>query len=76
MEKLADEHYLEANGDTLESIVKSLVPNFEDFDKRNKDISKSPSSRLRIPGLKSDHRQSRPGRDPKGFEDNYLLLYP
>lgn len=74
--RLADESYLEDNGDTLESIVKGLLPNFEDFDKRIKDIYKRPSARLKIPGLLGDKRRNLIGSKAKGFEDNYMLLFP
>lgn len=76
LKRLADECYLEDNGDTLESIVKGLLPNFEDFDKRIKDIYKRPSARLKIPGLLGDKRRNLVGSRAKGFEDNYMLLFP
>jgi hypothetical protein len=76
MEKLADEDYLEDNGDTRESIVNGLVSNFEDFDKRTKDIYDSPSARFKIPGLLGDLRRNLGGPLKKGFEDNFLLLFP
>lgn len=72
--KLADETYLEVNGNTLEAIVQDLIPNFEDFDKRLKDCTKAPRNRLKIPGLLGDRRQGRVGQAKKDFDDNFLLL--
>jgi len=56
--------------------VKDAVPNFEDYDKRNKNITKRPSGRVRIPELRGNRRQGSTGDDVKGFEDNMLLLNP
>lgn len=72
--RLADEHYLDSNGDDRMSMVNGLVPHFEDYEKRNKDISRMPSSRVKIPGLRGDMRQGLSGDNAKRFEDNYMLL--
>ena len=54
--------------------MKNLIPMFEDYEKRSKDIAKRPSSRMKIPGLRSDQRQGLTGAAAKRFEDNFILL--
>ncbi|CAG8974761.1 hypothetical protein HYALB_00000372 [Hymenoscyphus albidus] len=74
LERLADEDYLDIQGLTRETIVKQLVPDFENYDKRYKDITKRPAGSLRIPGLRGDMSRGLEGAESKGFEDNRLIL--
>ena len=74
--KLCEETYLEDNGDTIESHINSAIPNFEEVEKRYKDITKTPSPtiRVRIPGLRGDIRRARVGQPPMGFENGFVIL--
>ncbi|KAH7305661.1 hypothetical protein BKA65DRAFT_520707 [Rhexocercosporidium sp. MPI-PUGE-AT-0058] len=72
--RLADEGYLDRKGETRKSIVRHLVPNFEDFDKRTKDISKMPRNRIHISGLVGDEDRVATGNGPKRFSNNYLNM--
>ncbi|CAG8958614.1 hypothetical protein HYFRA_00009931 [Hymenoscyphus fraxineus] len=74
LERLADENYLDVDGTTREAIVRQLVLDFETYDKRFKDVTKSPESALRIPGLRGDMRRGLKGSEAKRFEDNQLIL--
>lgn len=74
LERLADETYLERNGETRESIVRHLVPTFEDYDKRSKDITKRPGGRFKVPGLLGDQQRDLTGADAKRFDNNHILL--
>lgn len=72
--RLADEGYLDRKGETRKSIARHLVPNFEDFDKRTKDIAKMPRNRVHISGLVGDEDRVATGDGPKRFSNNYLNL--
>ncbi|KUJ10098.1 uncharacterized protein LY89DRAFT_675587 [Mollisia scopiformis] len=76
LKRLANEDYLDTNGETRESIVRHLVPNFENHDKRSKDISRRPCSRIKIPGLRGDRERGLSGPAAKGFDNNFLILNP
>jgi len=70
-ERLRTETYLEGNGETIQSHINYLIPDFENIDKRKKDITKSRVlGRVRLPGLRGDKRTGVPNR----FEDNHILL--
>ena len=71
--KLSSETYLD-NGDTFESIINNAILNFEEYDKRHKDITKTPKGRIRVPGLKGDQQRVHAGKPTKGFVDNCLFL--
>jgi hypothetical protein len=68
LEKLAGETYLEDNGNTLEAIVQGTIYTFENYVKRNIDVTKNTSGRVKIDGLRGDRQ--------RGFEDNILILGP
>lgn len=54
LKRLAHETYLEQEGESLEEIVKRLVPAFEDRDKRRQDvIIGRPYNTIYIKGLRS-----------------------
>ncbi|TVY34596.1 hypothetical protein LOCC1_G008161 [Lachnellula occidentalis] len=72
--RLKDEHYLDCNGRTRESIVDSFVPAFEMLHKRRKNVMERPNLRLQLPGLKGDKEMGLVGRAAKRFERNVLLL--
>jgi len=72
--RLRDEHYLERDGQSLDSIVSSFIPAFENHHKRRKNIMERPSLRLRIPGLKGDKERGLVGKAAKRFEKNEMLL--
>lgn len=74
LERLKDEVYLDQMGETRESIIRHLIPDFEDYDKRNRDIAKRPSSRIKILGLLGDNRRGLSGSNVKRFEDNFINL--
>ncbi|PVH73664.1 hypothetical protein DL98DRAFT_430923 [Cadophora sp. DSE1049] len=74
LERLADERYLDRKGETRKSIVRHLVPNFEDFDKRTKDIAKMPRNRIHISGLVGDEDRVESSGGPKRFNNNYLNM--
>jgi hypothetical protein len=76
LERLAGETYLEDNGKTLEAIVQATIYKFENFDKRSIDVTKNPSGRVPIDGLRGDRRRGLVGAAAKGFEDNILILSP
>ncbi|KAE8441601.1 hypothetical protein EG329_004650 [Mollisiaceae sp. DMI_Dod_QoI] len=72
--KLAEETYLEVNGNTLESIVNNQLPDFEGYLKRRKDVYENPTARILIPGLRGDKQCGRSGLAAKGFDDNFVRL--
>ena len=74
LERLSDERYLDRKGETRKSIVRHLVPNFEDFDKRTKDIAKMPRNRIHISGLVGDEDRAATSGGPKRFSNNYLNM--
>jgi hypothetical protein len=76
LERLAGETYLEDNGNTLETIVQGTIYTFENFVKRNIDVTDNPSGRVKINGLLGDRRRGLVGAAAKGFEDNILILGP
>jgi hypothetical protein len=76
LERLAGETYLEDNGKTLEAIVQATIYTFENFVKRSIDVTKNPSGRVPIAGLKGDRQRGLIGAAAKGFEDNILILSP
>ncbi|TVY35815.1 hypothetical protein LSUB1_G007092 [Lachnellula subtilissima] len=72
--RLHNEHYLDCNGQTRLSIVNNLIPVFERFHKRRKNIADRPTMRILIPGLKGDKERGLAGRAAKRFENNVLLF--
>src|SRR5690242_964783 len=74
LDRLHDEHYLDFNGQTRESIVHHLVPDFENRYKRRVDITKRPANSVRVSGLRGDKQRGLSGPDAKRFDDNSLWL--
>ncbi|KAF8853665.1 hypothetical protein BDZ45DRAFT_628746 [Acephala macrosclerotiorum] len=58
LKRLAHETYLEQDGESLEEVVKRLVPSFEDRDKRRQDvIIGRPYNTIYIKGLRSNREK-------------------
>ncbi|CZT52886.1 uncharacterized protein RSE6_14288 [Rhynchosporium secalis] len=74
LEKLADEKYLDSNGETRADIVRQAVPIFEDVQKREINIFKRDVGRVRITGLRGDDYRREQGLTPKNFRRNYVEL--
>ncbi|PQE05216.1 Hsp70 family protein [Rutstroemia sp. NJR-2017a BBW] len=72
--RLQDEHYLLKNGETLDSIVNRLIPDFENEYKRRVNVVKPCGHRVYIAGLRSDEQMDRTGPAAKRFETNNLLM--
>jgi hypothetical protein len=64
--RLLDEEYLDSNGETRETIVNRLISDFERYHKRERDILKESSSKLRVPGLIRS--------EEKGFLPNLVIF--
>jgi hypothetical protein len=55
LERLKDETYLEYDGVTIDSIVRSMIPDFENYSKRNVDVTKPIATHyIQVPGLRAD----------------------
>ncbi|TGO49691.1 hypothetical protein BCON_0203g00020 [Botryotinia convoluta] len=74
LNRFQDEDYLFKNGDTLESIVNRLIPDFENEYKRRVNVMKRCGHRVYIAGLRGDERMNRVGPAEKRFEANYLRM--
>lgn len=71
LERLQDEKYpldMWPAGETLDSIVNRLIPNFDDDFKRRKDVTMPFGLRTRIhlPGLRPN--------DEKRFDDGHIVI--
>ncbi|PQE30977.1 hypothetical protein CJF32_00007970 [Rutstroemia sp. NJR-2017a WRK4] len=73
-DRLQDEHYLLKNGETLDSIVNRLIPDFENEYKRRVNVMKRCGHRVYIAGLRSDEQMDRTGPAAKRFDINNLLM--
>ncbi|KAK6602224.1 hsp70 protein-like protein [Botrytis cinerea] len=74
LNRLQDEDYLFKNGDTLESIVNRLIPDFENEYKRRVNVMARCGHRVYIAGLHGDEQINRVGLAAKRFEANYLQM--
>ncbi|TGO62414.1 hypothetical protein BOTNAR_0114g00130 [Botryotinia narcissicola] len=74
LDRLQDEDYLFKNGDTLESIVNRLIPDFENEYKRRVNVMKRCGHRVYIAGLRGDEQMNRVGLAEKRFEANHLQM--
>lgn len=74
LNRLQDEDYLFKNGDTLESIVNRLIPDFENEYKRRVNVTKRCGHRVYIAGLRGDEQMNRVGLAEKRFEANHLQM--
>ncbi|KAF7891902.1 hypothetical protein EAF00_008204 [Botryotinia globosa] len=74
LNRLQDEDYLFKNGDTLESIVNRLIPDFENVYKRRVDVTESCGHRVYIAGLRGDEQMNRVGPAEKRFDANHLQM--
>lgn len=73
MGRLSTETYLDFSH--RKSTVNALIPDFENFDKRQHDIfKKRPFKRVKIPGLLGDKEQGLTGSAVKRFVKDFMLL--
>jgi len=73
--RLRQESYLFQNGETLESIVNRLIPQFEDVIKRRVDVTRPCGDKIYVARLRSDEAQGLRGPDAKRFESNKLIMH-
>ncbi|PVH73657.1 hypothetical protein DL98DRAFT_594843 [Cadophora sp. DSE1049] len=75
LKRLEDEHYLDCNGETRESIVRYATLEFEDREKRIVDIARRPVGEVRIPGLRGDSQRRLSGLMSKNFRPGYMDMF-
>lgn len=73
-ERLKHESYLFRNGETRESIVGRLIPNFEDEYKRRIDIAAPCRHNIHIAGLRGDEDSDAKDGITRDFERNSLIM--
>ena len=73
-QRLRHETYLESSGESLESIVSRLIPEFETHDKRKQDLTKGPAFTYYIVNLRGDEERGLNGAAKKRFGKNMLYM--
>jgi hypothetical protein len=74
LERVADEDYLEGNGESGESIIRHWVPIFETMTKEARISQGGPGGRFKVPGLLGDLQRGLTDTDARRFNNNHILL--
>ena len=73
-ERLKHESYLFRNGETKESVVGRLIPDFENEYKRRIDVTGPCKHNIHIAGLRGDEDRDPKERITRDFERNSLIM--